>query len=149
LERPVKIRQLAVGDLDAVISIQARSPEAARWLRADYQRATQGDFTGWVAEDETGVIAFLIARLLSDEMEILNLAVAAEARRRGAGSLLLKESLVWGRQAGARRAFLEVRESNGGAIKFYRRHGFAEASRRSRYYTDPIEDALVLAIHLA
>ena len=145
----MKIRQVAFGDLDALISIQARSPEAARWLRTDYQRATQGDFTGWVAETEAGVIGFLIARLVADEMEILNLAVAAEARRRGAGSLLLKESLVWGRQAGARRAFLEVRESNGGAIEFYRRHSFVESGRRSRYYTDPIEDALVLAIHVA
>jgi ribosomal-protein-alanine N-acetyltransferase len=145
----VKVRQLAAADLDAVVSIQARSPEAARWLRADYQRAIGRDFAGWVAESEAGVVGFLIARRVTDEMEILNLAVAVEARHRGVGSLLLKEALAWGQHAGARRAFLEVRESNGGAIEFYRRHGFAEAGRRARYYTDPIEDALVLAIHLA
>jgi ribosomal-protein-alanine N-acetyltransferase len=145
----VKIRQLADGDLDAVVSIQRRSPEAARWLLADYQRATRGDFSGWVAESEAGVVGFLIARLVLDEMEILNLAVAAEARRCGAGSLLLKEGLAWGEHAGARRAFLEVRESNRGAIEFYRRYGFTEAGRRPRYYADPMEDALVLAIRLA
>jgi ribosomal-protein-alanine acetyltransferase len=145
----VKVRQLAPGDLDAVLSIQARSPEAAQWLRADYQRATQGDFAGWVATTEGGVIGFLVARLLADEMEILNLAVASEARRQGAGSLLLKEALAWGRRAGAHQAFLEVRESNGRAVEFYRRHGFAEGGRRPRYYTDPTEDAWVLKIHLA
>jgi len=145
----VKIRQLADGDLDAVVSIQARSPEAARWLRADYQRVTHGDFAGWVAESEAGIVGFLIARLVLDEMEILNLAVAAETRRCGAGSLLLKEALAWGKRAGARRAFLEVRESNRGAIEFYRRYGFTEAGSRPRYYSDPMEDALVLAIHLA
>ena len=145
----MKVRQFAAGDLDAVVSIQARSPEAARWLRADYQRAIGRDFAGWVAESEAGVVGFLIARRVTDEMEILNLAVAAEARRRGAGSSLLKEALAWGKRAGARRVFLEVRESNGGAIEFYRQNGFAEAGRRARYYTDPIEDALVLASHLA
>ena len=144
----MKVRQLAPGDLDAVLSIQARSPEAAQWLRADYQRATRGDFAGWVATSEAGVVGFLIARLLADEMEILNLAVVSEARRQGAGSLLLNEALAWGRRVGARQAFLEVRESNGRAVEFYRRHGFAENGRRPRYYTDPVEDALVLKIHL-
>jgi [ribosomal protein S18]-alanine N-acetyltransferase len=145
----VRVRRLAAGDLDAVVSIQARTPEAARWLRADYERAVRGDFAGWVAESEAAVIGFLIARLVAEEMEILNLAVAAEARRCGASSLLMKEALVWGEQAGVRRAFLEVRESNRGAIEFYRRHGFAEAGRRPRYYREPIEDAMVLAIELA
>ena len=142
-------RQLRAGDLDAVLSIQARSPEAARWLPADYQRAIEGDFAGWVVEVETGVIGFLIARLVSDEMEILNLAVADQARRRGAGSLLVNEALAWGRRSGARGAFLEVRESNAVAVEFYRRRGFSEAGRRPRYYTGPVEDALVLAIRLA
>lgn len=145
----MKVRQLAPSDVGAVASIQTRSPESARWLRADYERAALGDFSGWVAETDAGVVGFLIARLVSDEMEILNLAVAPEARRRGAGSLLLKEALAWGKRAGARRAFLEVRESNGRATEFYRRRGFTEAGRRPRYYTDPTEDALVLTIHLA
>lgn len=145
----MRVRKLAAGDLDAVLSIQAGSPEVARWLREDYERAVGGEFAGWVAEREVGVIGFIIARLVGDEVEILNLAIAPDMRRAGAGSALLREALEWGKAAGAQRAFLEVRETNFAAILFYERNGFLGAGRRPRYYTSPTEDALVLAMHLA
>jgi ribosomal-protein-alanine N-acetyltransferase len=47
--------------------------------------------------------------------------------------------------AGARRAFLEVRESNAGARAFYSKMGFVEAGRRKNYYREPAEDALLLS----
>lgn len=145
----MRVRKLTAGDLDAVVSIQARSPEVARWTREDYERAVRGEFAGWVAEREAGIIGFVIARLVGDEVEVLNLAIAPDMRRAGAGSALLREALEWGKGAGAQRAFLEVRETNFAAILFYERNGFLGAGRRPRYYTSPIEDALVLAMHLA
>ncbi|MGH8246092.1 MAG: GNAT family N-acetyltransferase, partial [Gammaproteobacteria bacterium] len=46
--------------------------------------------------------------------------------------------------AGARKVWLEVRESNHTAIAFYQRHGFAVFGRRRAYYQLPPEDALIL-----
>jgi len=43
---------------------------------------------------------------------------------------------------------LEVRASNGQALEFYRRRGFSQSGRRPRYYADPVEDALLLALPL-
>jgi ribosomal-protein-alanine N-acetyltransferase len=140
----VNIRQLELRDLDAVLAIQSASPETARWSRADYERVAQGDFSGWVAESEPGLIGFLVARRVADEVEILNLAIVLEARRRGAATLLLDEALSAAKDAGARRAFLEVRDSNIAAILFYERQGFFGSGRRANYYSDPVEDALVL-----
>jgi ribosomal-protein-alanine N-acetyltransferase len=81
-------------------------------------------------------------------MEILNLAVEPGGRRRGAGSSLLKEALRWGRARRAGKAHLEVRASNLAALKFYEHNGFASAGRRPRYYSAPIEDALLLSAPL-
>jgi ribosomal-protein-alanine N-acetyltransferase len=48
------------------------------------------------------------------------------------------------RVLGARRATLEVRASNDDARRLYERLGFHVAGRRRNYYTNPIEDALIL-----
>jgi ribosomal-protein-alanine N-acetyltransferase len=145
VEKPLTVRPLAPADLDAVLSIQSSSPGAAAWLRADYEQVFAGDFSGWVAEAEDGIAGFLIARRMADEVEILNAAVSRESRRRGIGTLLLREGLAWGEAAGARRAFLEVRETNFAAILFYERNGFSGVSHRPHYYSDPTESALLLA----
>lgn len=137
------IRPLEKGDREAIERISRQSPEAARWRPEDYE-----GLPGWVAEGETGVIGFVVARSAADEMEILNLAVEPAGRRRGAGRALLAAALDRGRAAGARRAWLEVRESNRVAQLFYESRGFAVAGRRPRYYSDPVEDALVMAFTL-
>lgn len=151
MERLSAIRPLAPRDLDAVLAIQSAAPEIARWSRGDYERACAGKegadplLRGWVSEQGSVVAGFLVARLVADEVEILNLAVAPEARRRGLATRLLEDALAQARGSGRRRVFLEVRESNAGAIAFYRCRGFAPSGRRMRYYSGPSEDALVLA----
>jgi len=145
VEKPLTVRSLAPSDLDAVLAIQASSPGAAAWSRADYEHVFTGDFAGWVAEGTSSIAGFLIARRMADEVEILNAAVARESRRSGIGTLLLREGLAWGEAAGARRAFLEVRETNFAAILFYERNGFSGVGHRPHYYSDPAESALLLA----
>jgi ribosomal-protein-alanine N-acetyltransferase len=67
------------------------------------------------------------------------------ARRAGLGRFLLETALARARRAGARLALLEVREGNLGARALYRASGFAEIGRRREYYTNPVEDALILS----
>jgi [ribosomal protein S18]-alanine N-acetyltransferase len=127
-----------------VLEIQARSPEAAQWARADYA----ADLEGWVAQEDGAIVGFLVARRFVDELEILNVAVAPQARRKGIGGGLVQQALEWGRALGATRIFLEVRASNEAALHFYDAHGFRVTGRRTRYYADPVEDALNLSVML-
>ncbi len=147
-ERLVKPRTLEPGDVEAVLALQHDCPELAQWTRSDYERVAQGEMSGWVAEQDGALSGFLIARDLRDEIEILNVAVSAPARRQQIGTSLLSAALEWGRVNSARRVFLEVRKSNQAAISFYEKHGFSAAGRRKRYYNGPIEDAIVLAAEI-
>jgi ribosomal-protein-alanine N-acetyltransferase len=94
-----------------------------------------------------GDAAFLLGRAVAGEAELLTLAVAPEARRRGLGRRLVSRFLYQSRLRGANSAFLEVAEDNSAARGLYARAGFAEAGRRPAYYRAPdgrAVDALVL-----
>jgi [ribosomal protein S18]-alanine N-acetyltransferase len=143
------IRLLEVRDVAAILAIQSASPEIAQWTASDYARVARGEMAGWIAqEDEVAVTGFLVARRIAGDLEILNLAVRPEARRRGTGTELLRRCFEWGRSFGAASAVLEVRAANSDALHFYRRRGFEAIGRRKQYYVAPIDDALVLRAKL-
>lgn len=137
----VKIRPFRREDGAAARRIATQSPQAARWPSGDY-----AGFPAWVAEADAAVAGFVVARVAADEMEILNLAVDPGKRRRGLGGALLDEALDHGRRSGCRRVFLEVRESSPAARGLYERRGFIICGRRPRYYSDPEEDAILMAL---
>jgi ribosomal-protein-alanine N-acetyltransferase len=142
--RPL-IREIESRDVERVLAIQAACPEVAQWIAEDYGRVVNGDMSGWVAMEESQLVGFLIARRIVSDIEILNLAVIADSRRRGIGASLLQHSLEWAGEFRAENAILEVRESNLAALQFYNRHGFKSIARRARYYVNPADDALVLS----
>jgi ribosomal-protein-alanine N-acetyltransferase len=144
----LNIRPVETRDVDAILAIQSACPGIAQWTPRDYTRVAGGEMAGWVAEEAGSVTGFLVARLVEDDLEILNFAVSADARRRGIGTSLLRAALAWGNSLGARQAHLEVRASNEAALCFYEGHGFAVTGRRPRYYSAPVEDALLLAATL-
>jgi ribosomal-protein-alanine N-acetyltransferase len=135
----IRVRAANAGDLEAVAAIQGACPEAAHWDVADYL-----DQEFHVAMVGNSIAGFIVLRAVAeDEREILNLAVAAEFRRRGVAGALLSSSVRGFRGA----VFLEVRESNSIAIKFYNTHKFQEVSRRPQYYENPAESAIVMKFH--
>ena len=82
--------------------------------------------------------------IVAGEAEILNLAVDPAHRRKGFGRQLVRQILTEWQKRSVQRIFLEVRESNSGAIKLYEGLGFRLVGRRKKYYSGPEEDALVL-----
>ncbi|MGB6483977.1 MAG: ribosomal protein S18-alanine N-acetyltransferase [Candidatus Acidiferrales bacterium] len=142
------IRFLESRDIPTILRIQAASREASQWPHSSYENLGRVGQQAWVAEHEGPVFGFLVVHALVDEIEILNLAVDPNVRRKGIGRALLREVLSWGAQRGIKRVFLEVRVSNAAARQFYEAHGFASAGIRAHYYRDPVEDALLLACSL-
>jgi ribosomal-protein-alanine N-acetyltransferase len=133
-------------DLDRVLDVDAVS-FTRPWTRAMYESDFLNRSTSRLYVLRTSaqkVAGYCAAWFVLDEIHVNNIAVRPELRGRGFGSALLAHVLQEGRRAGARRATLEVRRSNEEARRLYERFGFRVAGVRRDYYTDPIEDALVL-----
>jgi len=80
------------------------------------------------------LLGFILSRTVLDEAEILSVAVAKDARKRGLARQLLAVHLRRLAAFGIRKIFLEVGEKNEPARRLYRSAGFREVSRRERYY---------------
>jgi ribosomal protein S18 acetylase RimI-like enzyme len=141
-----RLRPATSADILALAAIELESFPDPSWTAPDFLR-----YDCIVAEAETSpkqfsLAGFLVSRLNFDgtsqtppEREILNLAVTARFRRCGVASCLLANELK--REA---EVFLEVRVSNAAAIHLYKNAGFTEVARRSDYYDNPSESAIVM-----
>jgi len=139
VDRPPTIRPARKADTPELDRIQRLAPEAVLWDASGYL-----SYDCRVAELRGRMAGFVVCRKLSDdEAEILSLVVDPEVRRRGVGSLLMREAL--GRYAGAT-WYLEVRESNRPARKLYRKLGFEDIDLRPAYYQDTGEAAVVMRL---
>lgn len=78
-------------------------------------------------------LGFSLVRQVADESELLLLAVAPAARRRGIGATLMRQFVEQGSRSGLRKLHLEVRDGNP-AVELYRKHDFAVEGRRHNYY---------------
>lgn len=137
-------------DLDGVLEIDAASfvnPTTREWYETELTRPDVC-FIYVIRTSERAVAGYAAFWRVLDEIHINNVAVHPDLRRRGLGRLLLAGTLDAARHLGARRATLEVRRSNQPAIRLYRQAGFVEAGVRHQYYTQPVEDALVLSAQL-
>lgn len=140
------VETLEEKDLDGVLEIETAS-FTNPWNRQMFLWELQnvGVSYGYVLRTpEWPVAAFCTIWVVLDEIHINNIAVRPECRRGGAGRALLEFVLRLGAGLGARKATLEVRRSNVAALKLYERLGFTVAGARKNYYTNPVEDALIL-----
>ena len=97
-----------------------------------------------VAEDDAGaVLGYVGMHHLVDEGFITNVAVSPTHRRQGIAAALVTAAQEECRRRGIRRLGLEVRESNVAAIRLYERFGFVQDGKRPRFYSAPVEDALL------
>lgn len=149
MDAPWQIRLAAPADAERLLPIERRC-FSDPWSFAAFEELLRPPLgVGLLAERGGEVKGYLVARVVAGEGEILNLAVVPEARRKGLGAELLGAGIVAIAAAGAREVFLEVRERNRAAQQLYQRQGFRPVGLRSRYYRNPVEDAIVLRRQLS
>lgn len=93
---------------------------------------------------EERILGYIVFWIVHDEVHVLNVATAIEARRRGVGRALMEAAEDEGRSRGGRVSTLEVRRSNAGAIALYRVLGYRQVGIRPNYYAEEKEDAIVM-----
>jgi ribosomal-protein-alanine N-acetyltransferase len=154
----IAVRDLASADLAAVIGLVELIDELPRWPAEFYRSLTNPDslverIALIAAETDSGkVVGVVVASLVWSEAELETIAVAAEGRGKGIGRMLLFE-LVKKMRSAPRLAVvellhLEVRASNSAAIGLYKSFGFKETGRRPGYFSEPVEDAILMTYEL-
>lgn len=140
--------------LAAAAAVHAAAFPAHPWNAASLAGLLSQPATrGWSVMAGDRTLAVLVVSAVLDEAEILTLATAPAARRRGHAQALLAAARDALRATGVTRLHLEVAEGNTAARALYEsRLGFTAIGRRKGYYLRPDgsrEDALMLAVDLA
>ncbi len=149
------IRPAIPDDIPSIRALEQQAKTAAHWAEREYDALFAAEAPVRIAlvamnESDTAQIrGFVIARCALGEWEIENVVVADADRRLGIGTRLIRDLLHRAETAHATSVLLEVRESNAAARRLYEKLGFSEQARRSNYYRDPPEDALLLQISVA
>lgn len=91
---------------------------------------------------------YLIISVVCDEAEVIQIAVGRDLLRKGVATGLIKECFEYLQKRSVISLFLEVRVSNAPAISFYEKTGFVVTGMRKNYYSDPVEDAIIMSMRL-
>ena len=159
----MRIRKAIADDIRSMIDLAAVSATAAHWTEQQYRDllspASSVRRLAIVAEGSPepvsepvtptkSLLGFLIARFLTPDCELENIAVSPVVRRRGIGRQLLEALKLAASETNCESVFLEVRESNQAARAFYESVGFKRDGSRKSYYSNPMEDAILYRLAL-
>jgi len=137
-------------DLDQVLAIENASftmPWTRNLFLSEFRNKPVSLMLVALGPDgERDVVGYIVCWVFVDELHVLDLATRPELRRHGVARQLVLAALRTGFEWGARRAFLEVRESNRPALRLYDDMGFDQVQVRKEYYDEPLEDAVVMEL---
>lgn len=140
---------MTTADLDEVMLIERTSyrfPWSTNFFLQELQVACARAI---LAEIDGRIVGYVLFWLLPGAVDIHNIAVHVDYRRRGIARLLLDKVTAEARRQSALRVLLEVRRSNVAAQKLYASSGFVTTGVRKGYYSDDGEDALAMTLELA
>ena len=138
-----------------ILSMQARHvPQIAAlerlcfsdpWNEAAVGGELENPLSLWlVAEQNGAVLGYVGSQMVPPEADMMNIAVAPEARRQGIAEALVHALEAALREKGTESLTLEVRVSNLPARTLYEKLGFEPVGLRKNYYFHPKEDACIL-----
>ena len=139
---------MTLADLDEVMAIERASfvyPWSARFFHQEFEVECARSS---LVEMDGRIVGYVLFWLLPETVDIHNLAVSREYRRRGLGRILLDKVITEALTHSRSRVTLEVRKSNLAAQKLYESAGFVATGVRKGYYSDDGEDALTMALDL-
>ena len=135
-------------DLDSVIGLMSSAEQAPHWTRQMYLKRIEERSVLIAKVDKAIAAALVFCAHSPGEWEIENIVVETGMRKQGIGRAMIRQLGMIAKERGCARLHLEVRESNEPALALYRGSGFVETTRRSAYYSNPQEDALLFTLAL-
>lgn len=145
---------MSADDVDAVVDIDRRcqsSPTDAQVFLGELKRdwAHVDIATLTFADHSVRTVAFCNYWVVSNELQLHNIATHPDWRRRGIAAALMGHLLRQARAHACTLVTLEVRASNRAAQALYRRYEFRPVALRKHYYTDNREHAILMNLRLS
>ncbi len=143
MENNFFVKRADFEDLKFMEEIERKSIPDSWSLTAFEDTFKQKTSEFFVAKNSDGeILGYITAIKIIDELEICNIAVAENSRRKGVAAKLLSE--LFSVNSDVKYSTLEVRESNLGAIKLYENFGYKKVSVRKNYYKNPNENGIIM-----
>ncbi|NBD24433.1 ribosomal protein S18-alanine N-acetyltransferase [Paenibacillus glycinis] len=138
-------RSMTLEDVPTIVAIELESFATPWTQEAFVNELTNNHFARYMVMDyENDVIGYAGMWTIMDEAHVTNVAVREAYRGQGLGERLMTELQRTAVLFGARRMTLEVRVSNDIAQRLYAKLGFEPSGIRPGYYSDNMEDALIM-----
>lgn len=145
---PDHFSAMTMADLDEVAAIEVRAYPYP-WTLKNFTDSMDAGHVGVCLRAVDGtLLGYFLLMPVVDESHLLNVCVAPEMQGNGLGVKLLNEIVRVSREQGMSGVLLEVRPSNGRAMRIYERFGFEHIGRRKGYYPadGQREDAIVMRL---
>lgn len=139
------LREMLTEDLDQVMELEEELFSAPWTKEGFFTFLSRRDTMFLVVEEKGRILGYCGVMIVLDEGEITNVAVTRKRQREGIGQFMLEGLFRLLEEIGVVTLHLEVRQSNLTAIRLYERCGFVQDGLRKAYYTDPMEDALLMS----
>ena len=144
-----QLRPMTLNDVAPVAALEAQvfsDENHEPWSeKVFYEDVSTHNHVWWVAHDRGTIIGYAGGAVVADELQIANVAVAADRRREKIAARLLGRVAYDAQMLGATWASLEVEVGNDGAEALYRGLGFEEAGVRPNYYGAGIDARIMRA----
>jgi ribosomal-protein-alanine N-acetyltransferase len=133
--------------LGAIAALE-REAFAHPWSEKALELLCTESAIGFVLMDGARAAAYGGMMCVAGEGQITNIATSPDYRRQGLAQQAMGALVAAARERGLCEISLEVRESNIPAISLYEKFGFAAMGKRPRFYTSPVESAIVMVLSL-
>jgi ribosomal-protein-alanine N-acetyltransferase len=138
------IRHLINKDIPTAVEIENASFDEP-WPEELFRTTLRDRKTcGMVYEQDGHILGFVIFELLSDTINIVNLAVVPGARRKGVGGALVAKMIEKMETSKRKRVIAIVRETNLPGQLFFRRAGFRAVTVMRNCYEAAHEDGYLM-----
>ncbi len=144
MDASLVIRCLSESDLPQILRIENlvfRPP----WPEEAFQEVSCTQ--SWVICDADVLRGYIMYHVVPDEAVIINFAIDPDHWRHGLGTILLDHTLKLILDQNVNTIYLDVRRSNLAALRLYQKFGFNPLGVRRNYYSEPVEDAIVMVRH--
>jgi ribosomal-protein-alanine N-acetyltransferase len=143
MNEPLEIRRLTYADLPQVIAIERRAFTTPWSLAMFVLELSKPTGICLAALRDGRMVGYLVCSRYDTVWHLMNVAVDDRLLRQGIATALIDRLFAEADGPGEQYT-LEVRTSNGAAIRLYERFGFRAAGRRRGYYHDNREDAVIM-----